>query len=171
MNNAIRLLPLVLILGLLVAPALLAAEGKGRIEGRVLRTDGNPLPGVGVALEGSSFLTLSDGDGRFRFAGVPAGSYSLTFTLLDNSLTRTDVIVTARASTSIEQVVDWNVGLVETVTVRSASMRMSTMRMRGIVRLSARCGSVANAYLPDRALYQDSRDGVADPRTTAHPSR
>lgn len=123
MAKATFLLSWALVFGLLAAPALHAAESKGRIEGRVARADGSPLPGVGVALEGTSLVDVSDGNGRFRFAGVPADTYSLIFTLLDYSASRPDVVVTAGASTVVEQVVDWEVGLVETVTVRSASRR------------------------------------------------
>jgi iron complex outermembrane receptor protein len=121
--NPARLPTFAFVIALLFTPFLWAQDGKGHIDGRVTRTDGSPLAGVGVVLEGTSLFALTDGDGRFEFRSVRAGTYSLTFTLLDNSVTRPDVVVTARSSTTIDQVVDWQVAYLETVTVRSVSRR------------------------------------------------
>jgi iron complex outermembrane receptor protein len=119
--KAPRLLSLVIAL-LAMSPAVTAVGGgSGHIEGRVLRPDGIPMPGVGVVIDGTSLFALTDDSGHFEFRGVRAGAYSLTFTLADNSLTRPDVVVEARATTTVEQTVDWQVAIADTVTVRAVS--------------------------------------------------
>lgn len=97
--------------------------GSGRIEGHVRLADGNPVAGVFVALEGTSAANVTDADGFFDFKRVRPGDHSLEFSLADHAVVRPDVSVTAGATTTVEQVVDWDVGFVETITVRSASRR------------------------------------------------
>ncbi len=69
-----------LALMLLVAPALFA-QTTGRIDGRTLGTDGEPIPGVTVtasspSLQGTQTQT-TDADGRFRFVNLPPGFYTV----------------------------------------------------------------------------------------------
>src|SRR5687768_5288453 len=69
-----------LALMLLVTPALFA-QTTGRIDGRTLGTDGEPIPGVTVtasspSLQGTQTQT-TDADGRFRFVNLPPGFYTV----------------------------------------------------------------------------------------------
>jgi len=114
---------LLLTLTLFCASISVAGEGKGSIEGRVTDADGRAMAGVGVEVEGTSAFALTDEHGRFDFTSVRAGTYSLVFTLLDNSLTRPDVTVSARTETTVDQVVDWQVAFADTVTVYGVSRR------------------------------------------------
>ena len=77
-----------LVLAALLLPAagaradLPVASGSGLVEGRVLGPDRAPVPGALVQIrKGSTMLdvtAVSDGDGRFRIAGVPApGAYEV----------------------------------------------------------------------------------------------
>jgi RHS repeat-associated protein len=52
---------------------LAGKEGDTALTGQVLAQDGQPLPGVHVALEGSAVTAQTDGAGRFLLEGVPAG--------------------------------------------------------------------------------------------------
>jgi iron complex outermembrane receptor protein len=81
------------------------------------------MAGVGIVIEATSAFALTDGNGRFEFKGVAAGTHTLVFTLLDNSVTRPDVEVTAGTTTTVDQEVDWQVAYAETVTVRGVSRR------------------------------------------------
>ncbi len=45
--------------------------------GGTLSKGQEPLAGVEVALKGTGFMGQTDGNGRYRFHGVPAGSYTL----------------------------------------------------------------------------------------------
>ena len=59
-----------------------AATGTGRIRGRVVAADtGNPLPKAQIRLSSSEAriqqVALTDADGRFEFASLPAARYSI----------------------------------------------------------------------------------------------
>ncbi len=98
------------------------AQGAGGIEGSVVRSDGAGLGGVVVAINELGEVALTESDGGFAFNSVPAGDYSLSFTLGDNSTTES-VSVTAGAVTAVQKEVDWDVSFAETITVYSASRR------------------------------------------------
>src|SRR5262245_27398433 len=55
------------------APA--AAQEPGRIEGRITRQDGTPLPGVAVRVDQLDQVAITDSEGRFTFVPVPPGTY------------------------------------------------------------------------------------------------
>ena len=74
-----------LIASWLAAP-LAAAAQEGGIVGRVTDGTGGVLPGVtvevsGAALPAGPLVAVTDGDGGYAFTALPAGSYSVTFTL------------------------------------------------------------------------------------------
>ena len=116
-----RTLLLVAVAVLLVAasPSLLA-QGNGRIDGRVVREGGRGLGGVTVTLSGVDRATITTGQGAFAFQNVPAGDYTLSFSLGDNA-TSSEVSVSAGATTSVVEAVDWEASFVESITVYSAS--------------------------------------------------
>ena len=78
------LVPLLLILG--CAGPLLAQGGAGStgtIEGEIVDESGAVLPGVTVTASGASLIgattALTNAQGVYRFPGLPAGTYRLTF--------------------------------------------------------------------------------------------
>ena len=75
-----------------------AQEGVGRLEGRVLRADGTGVPGVSVVVNELSLTDITAANGLFTFASVPAGTYSITFALGENLVTRSGVAVTPPAA-------------------------------------------------------------------------
>lgn len=118
-----RCFGLLLLSGLLVLAATPAlAQGTGRVEGRLTSASGNGLGGVTVTLSGGGVdrATLSNGNGQFNFAAVPAGEYTLTLSLADESTSR-QVDVTAGATTQFEEVLAWESSFAESITVYSAS--------------------------------------------------
>ncbi len=61
-----------------VAPAPAAPAASGTLAGVVVRSDGGPVDGAAVALEGPlRAAQTTDAAGRFRFVGLPAGRYAL----------------------------------------------------------------------------------------------
>lgn len=57
----------------------------GTLAGRVTATENEiatPLVGVNVLLQGTIRGTITNNDGQFRFENLPAGNYSLTFSLV-----------------------------------------------------------------------------------------
>lgn len=75
----LRLVPL--LVGLLAVattapPAL--AQSTGTVDGQVIsQRSGEPMASVQVFLDGTSFGSVTDSNGRFTIASVPAGTYSL----------------------------------------------------------------------------------------------
>ena len=70
--------------GLTMVPAAVYAQGS--ITGVVADTSGGVLPGVTVeaaspVLIGQVRVVVSDGTGQYRIVGLPAGAYTVTFTL------------------------------------------------------------------------------------------
>ena len=110
---------------LVLAPAVFA-QSTGRIEGRVVGSEGHGLEGVTVSLQDgdeAAQAELSRSNGSFIFRDVPEGTYSITFTLGDNVETRDEVAVTAGETLEVIQEVAWDITFADTMTVYSASRR------------------------------------------------
>src|SRR5262245_43223222 len=108
---------------LLAVAGLAMAQDAGRIEGRVTREDGSGISGVSVRLDQLDQVVLTDAEGNFAFAGVPPGTYNLTYSLLDYTDTQESVEVAAGQTAGVDRVLDWDVSFAETITVTSVSRR------------------------------------------------
>jgi iron complex outermembrane receptor protein len=106
----------------LIALGASAAE-KGTIEGRVTAKDGRGHGGIEVRVEGTQLITLTDTAGRYELTDVPPGTYTVAFTHHDQSLQRTDVVVVADHVTALDVQTDWELTIVESMTVYAASRR------------------------------------------------
>ncbi len=107
----------------LLGAGLALAQGTGRIEGKVTRQDGTPLAGVTVRVEDLDRAALTDASGAYVIAGVPPGTYEVTFSLSDHTVTESGVVVSAEAPRTLDKSVDWDVSFAETITVYSVSRR------------------------------------------------
>ena len=59
------------------------AQNTGNITGVVLNASNKqPLQGVTVVIEETSLKGLSDSMGRYRITGIPAGSYTVSFSMV-----------------------------------------------------------------------------------------
>ena len=109
---------------LTTAPALWAQASEGRIEGRISDADGDPIGGVTVVLNETGATAITDSQGSFLFSHVPAGTYSISLSMGDNSQTLTGVSVSAAQTTTLKESVPWKVGFAATMTVFAASRRV-----------------------------------------------
>jgi iron complex outermembrane receptor protein len=109
-------------LTLLAATAALAQSG-GSLRGRVTRQDGTPLAGITVRLAENGMSARTADDGRYAFAAVPPGTYTLVFTLGEREAKEEKVEVAAGRPTVRDRKVDWDVSFAEAITVTSASRR------------------------------------------------
>lgn len=107
---------------MLIGSAPLLGQGSGQVEGRIVRPDGNGIGGVSVVISELGTVEISQRDGSFRFTGVPAGSYTLTFGLGDE-VDSEPIVVTGGGTAEVVKTVDWDVSFAETITVFSASRR------------------------------------------------
>jgi hypothetical protein len=68
--------------------------------------------------------TITEDDGQFLFRGLPAGTYSVTFLLGQDVFTVSGVQVAPGVTTTLQETVDWDVGLTDTLIVRGASRQI-----------------------------------------------
>lgn len=111
-----RILSLALPLALLLAtPAL--AQGTGTVTGTVTDENGTPLPGVQLSLEGEipTRVAITDSDGRYTFADVPAGSYAVVAFL--QGFTRVEENVEVAAGSEVSREFTLVVAASESITV------------------------------------------------------
>ena len=113
-------------IGALAALTMLAgsvwAQGIGQIEGKVVRENDQGIGGVTVVVSELGLVEITNNDGAFRFPNVAAGSYTLTFSLGDN--TETDKVeVQGGQAATVSKKVPWDPSFLETITVFSASRR------------------------------------------------
>ena len=100
-----------------VAPAASAA---GRIEGRLTRPNGAPIPGVLVSVNDGRAVAVSAADGRYSMS-LPPATYSLQFLLGDFSGVADGVVVTEGGVARVDREFDWALRYTDTVIVESAS--------------------------------------------------
>ena len=100
-----------------------ALAQSGAIDGTVVRDNGKAMGGVTVVVSELGQVEITNNDGKFRFAGVPAGTYNVSISLGDNADSR-EVEVAAGQTATPEFTVDWDVSFADTITVFSASRRV-----------------------------------------------
>jgi hypothetical protein len=93
---------------LLAAPAVLLAQGSqaGNLQGQIRDESGGVLPGVSVSAtsqeRGFSRNSVTDGNGKFIFAGVPIGRYRVAASLSGfETVTVTDNLVESEKTTDL----------------------------------------------------------------------
>ncbi|HVS03076.1 MAG TPA: TonB-dependent receptor [Thermoanaerobaculia bacterium] len=118
-----RFLFTVTLLALLVVPAAAHAQATGTLTGVVSGPDDRPMNGVTVVIAEAGMAEITDAAGRYRLSGVPAGDYTVTFSLGDRLSSAENVTIRGGAVTELDHGVDWEVSFAETITVYSASRR------------------------------------------------
>jgi iron complex outermembrane receptor protein len=100
-----------------------AAE-TGGIQGSIQLTDGTPVGGVSVSIEGARAKATTSQTGTFQLVGLAAGSYDLTFQLGSHESRELAVAVVAGQSTGVLEIVDWPLHFADTLTVYAASRQV-----------------------------------------------
>lgn len=116
-----RLLRIVTVLAWLAASPAFAAS-PGALKGTVVNA-GAGLGGVTVLVHETGAFAVTDSHGAFTVENLPAGTYTVSLALGENTLTQTGVAVAGGAATAVTWSVTWDAGLAETITVVSASRR------------------------------------------------
>lgn len=114
------------LLALLTLAAPLAAQ-TGRIAGRVVNPQGEPVVAGQVAVQGTQLRTSTDVQGRYTLAGVPAGTHTVVATALGYSTkTVTGVSVSAGGTATLNLSMASAALILEGVTVTAEAERGST---------------------------------------------
>lgn len=101
-------------------------QSQGSIAGRIVRPDGQAVAGVMVLVQETGALQWSGADGRYAFARLKPGSYTLVLTLGGYSATQ-QATVAGGGQTAVETTVDWPLSFVETLVVTSASRQAESI--------------------------------------------
>ncbi len=103
----------------------LFAQGNGTINGHITdESTGEALIRVNVLISGTTIGAATDLDGNYTITKVPAGTYTLVFSLISyQTITRSDVVVTADQTVQLD--VELSVEVIElgSVTVYAASRK------------------------------------------------
>lgn len=89
------MLVLSMIVSFFYATATTLEDNNGGIKGKIVTSDGKPAADVSVILQGTSFMTVSDGAGTFVFKNVPAGNYQVAISFTGYANKTEDVTVEA----------------------------------------------------------------------------
>lgn len=115
----------ILILCLALLPASLGAQDTlqtGNIRGKVVDTEGNPLPGVTVTISSAALIkgtqsAITTSIGIYRFTFLSVGAYEVKFVLQGfKTLVKTEVRVAIRKTTTVNATLEMTT-IEETVTV------------------------------------------------------
>ncbi len=110
-----------------MGPGALQAQTTDRagIEGKVVDQGGGVMPGVTVsigstALQSGTRTTVTDGEGLYRFASLPAGTYQVTFELAGFATIKRDVRLDTGFVATLNETMGVG-GVAESVTVTAVS--------------------------------------------------
>ena len=116
-------------LALALCPGLAAAQESGRIEGRIVRDDGNGVAGVSVVLNETEATVITGTNGVFSFGNIVPGTYSITMVLGANVVTVSAMQVSAGETTDLLETVSWDAGLTESLTITGSSVARTVERI------------------------------------------
>ena len=87
---------------MLLLPGVVAAQNTGEVTGQVVEaTSGEPLPGANVALRGTDRGQATDTEGRFSFAGLSPGTYTIRASFVSFASESREVSVVAGETTEV----------------------------------------------------------------------
>jgi len=157
MRTRVRIISAIGLIGMLVVPGPLQAQTTDRsgVEGRVVDQGGGVLPGVTITLASSALLggtrtTVTDADGRYRFAALPAGAYEITFELSGFTVVKRDVRLDTGFLATINETL--GVGALEESVTVTAESPVVDVRTTSV---STNLGKEALEQLPtSRSMWQ-----------------
>jgi iron complex outermembrane receptor protein len=106
-----------------LAGAAAAQAQSGRIQGRLLDADGHGVEGAAVTIDDLDLAAVTERGGYYELRDVPAGTYTVTFTLNENVESVADVVIEPGETNRLTHDVAWNLSFADTLTVYSASRR------------------------------------------------
>jgi len=78
------------------------AQEPGSVLGRVLSSEGRPLAGAQITVDGTDIGVLSRGDGAYTLGSVPAGEQTISAELIGHTTVELTVTVTAGGSVTLD---------------------------------------------------------------------
>lgn len=90
-----------LLLLLLLTLSSIAYSQTGSVQGTVTDNDNNPIPGLNVALQGTSLGSISEADGGFTIDNVPVGTYQLIISGIGYQTQQNEIDVSSGQTTQL----------------------------------------------------------------------
>jgi hypothetical protein len=135
--------------------SLLAAQGSGTVQGRVLDSlSRQPLAGITVRVTGASRATRSDVAGRFTIAGIDAGTHAIDATSPGFRAKSATVVVAAGGTSEVE------ILLARSIAILDAAVSTATVPEREAFLARPNVGATT---LGVRTMGAVPRLGEADP--------
>src|SRR5688500_7808274 len=101
-----------------LVPGVVVAQTTGQVTGRVTGPDGRPIASATVTVAGTTLGALTNAEGRYTVAAVPAGSRTLLARRIGFAPgTQTVTVVTGRAATADFQLTPQAVQLEQVVAI------------------------------------------------------
>ncbi|MCH7516490.1 MAG: carboxypeptidase-like regulatory domain-containing protein, partial [Bacteroidetes bacterium] len=110
---------------ILLLSCQLFAQGSGTIKGHITdESNGEALIRVNVIITGTTIGAAADLDGNYTITKVPAGTYTLVFSLISyQTITKSDVVVTADQTVQLDVELSTEAVELGNVTVYAASRK------------------------------------------------
>ena len=134
-----------------------AAQSTGTVEGRVVEaSNGAPLPGANVVVDGTNVGTSTNSEGQFRLDGIPTGSQTLTMSFVSYQPTTKTVEVRAGQTTTVNVQLSSEVIAGEEIIVtglREGQVRSVNQKKQAIMVMDA-LSADAIGKLPDQNVAE-----------------
>jgi len=149
-------------LALILAVSAWAEAQSAQVMGSVRDDSGTSLPGVTVEIRSSSRapqLAVTDDQGRFQFGGLSAGSFQLTFTLINFATVRREIVVRSDVPVQADVVLHFAVNADITVTAKRTFTNLADVEhpeenLVGIAQAASQ-GAIVPRQLEQRPLMRD----------------
>ena len=138
-----------------------ASGGTGRIAGRVVEgTTGQPITGAQIAIVGQAGGVISDLDGRYRTAPLPAGRYSIVARRLGMQPKQYDSVqVKSGDATIVNFALDASATQLAGVTVSAARVERATSEA-GLLSMQQRAPSVSDGISAEQIARTPDSDAA-----------
>ncbi len=145
-------------------------SAQGTVTGKVTDQNGNPLLAANVILTGTNFGAATDADGMYTIKAVPAGTYTLKFSMVGFAPQEYNVNVTDGATVTQNATLSEDILNMQSVVItgtaggsgikkKEASFAITTMSADEIERLSPPSTAAALNLVP--GVWSESSGGVA----------
>ncbi|MBW8684478.1 TonB-dependent receptor [Chitinophaga sp. B61] len=93
---------------------------QGTLRGQITSPAGQPLPGMTVRLDQTTYGSVTDAQGYYQLANVPTGTYTLAVSGVGYQVARHEVVVISRRTTELSLQLSNHTGQLSAVTISTA---------------------------------------------------
>ncbi|MDP7025520.1 MAG: carboxypeptidase regulatory-like domain-containing protein, partial [Candidatus Marinimicrobia bacterium] len=95
-----------ILLQLFLSSLLLAGIG-GKLAGTIVSSEGDPLPGVNILIDGTELGTASGGSGEYFILNIPPGRLTVRYMMIGRKThVQQDVVIVADFTTTVDVVLE-----------------------------------------------------------------